>query len=58
MNSFDEIQCEETPDHQWNSILEETTYFHEWMEFQDRKTQDDWDCKLSDLNAELQTVAA
>jgi len=58
MNSFDEIQCEETPGYQWNSMMEEMAYFQEWVEFRDRQAQNDWDCKLSDLHEELQTVAA
>ena len=58
MNCFDEIQCEETTDHQWNSMMEEMAYFQEWVEFQDRQAQDDWDSEFSDINAELQCVVA
>jgi hypothetical protein len=39
-------------------MMEEMAYFQEWVEFRDRQAQNDWDCKLSDLNEELQTVAA
>jgi hypothetical protein len=32
MNSFDEIQCEETPEHQWATMMQELQFLKERIE--------------------------
>ena len=39
MNSFDEIQCEETPDAQLYCSMEEQAIIEKWEEEQERKAQ-------------------
>ena len=58
MNSFDEIQCEEVSFAQLSFNMEEMAFMQEWMEEQDRITQDKQDTEFDDVNAELQCVAA
>ncbi len=50
MNSFDEIQCEETPHEQLCFNMEEMAIYQEWMEEQERKAQEELD-NLADLMA-------
>jgi len=32
MNSFDEVQCEETPEHQWATMMQEIQFLKERIE--------------------------
>ena len=50
MNSFDEIQCEETAEAQLYFDMEEMAIYQEWQEEQERKVQEELD-NLADLMA-------
>jgi len=50
MNSFDEIQCEETAEAQHLFNMEEMAFMQEWEEQQERKVQEELD-NLADLIA-------
>ena len=50
MNSFDEIQCEETADAQMIFNMEEMAFMQEWHEEQEHKAQEELD-NLADLMA-------
>ena len=43
MNSFDEIQCEETPNAQLCFNMEEMAFYQEWMEQQERDAQSEFE---------------
>jgi hypothetical protein len=43
MNSFDNIQCEETPDAQLYFSMEEQAIIEKWEEEQERKAQQELD---------------
>ena len=43
MNSFDKIQCEETPDAQLYFSMEEQAIIEKWEEEQERKAQQELD---------------
>ena len=58
MNSLDEIQCEEVSFAQLSFNMEEMAFMQEYMEEQDRITQDKQDTEFDDVNVELQCVAA
>ena len=48
MNSFDEIQCEETAEPQHLFNMEEMAFMQEWQEEQERKVQEELD-RMADL---------
>ena len=50
MNSFDEIQCEETAEAQHLFNMEEMAFMQEWQEEQKRKVQEELD-RMADLMA-------
>jgi len=43
MNSFDKIQCEETPDAQLYFSMEEMVIYQEWLEQREREAQQELD---------------
>ena len=43
MNSFDEVQCEETAEAQMIFNMEEMAFMQQWDEEQDRKAQEELD---------------
>ena len=43
MNSLDNVQCEETSDYQWASMMEEMAVYQEWMEEREREAQRELD---------------
>ena len=51
MNSFDEIQCEESPEYQWASMMQELQFLKEKIEEQQMEIQKELD-ELSDKNIE------
>ena len=53
MNSFDEIQCEETAEAQLFFNMEEMAFMQEWQEQQERKVQEELDNLAELMAAEL-----
>ena len=53
MNSFDEVQCEETPNAQLCFNMEEMAIYQEWMEEQEREAQEELDYLTDLMEAEL-----
>ena len=53
MNSFDEVQCEETADAQMIFNMEEMAFMQQWDEEQDRKAQEELDYLTDLMDAEL-----
>ena len=53
MNSFDEIQCEETAEAQMIFNMEEMAFMQEWQEQQERKAQEELDNMADLMAAEL-----
>jgi len=49
MNCFDEIQCEETPEHQFATMMQEIQFLKERIEEKDIEAQKELD-ELSDKN--------
>ena len=47
MNSFDEVQCEETPEHQFATMMQELQFLEEQHEKQASEIQNELD-KLSE----------
>ena len=47
MNCFDEVQCEETPEHQFATMMQELQFIEEQHEKQTREIQKELD-KLSE----------
>ena len=59
MNSFDEIQCEETPNEQLCFNMEEMAFMQEWMEQQERDAQSEFEAWLNGelIQEELDNLA-
>ena len=53
MNSFDEVQCEETAEAQMIFNMEEMAFMQKWEEEQDRKAQEELDYLADLMDAEL-----
>ena len=53
MNSFDEVQCEETADAQMIFNMEEMALYQAWIEEQERKAQEELDYLADLMDAEL-----
>jgi hypothetical protein len=49
MNCFDEVQCEETPEHQWATMMQELQFLKERIGEKDIEIQKELD-ELSDKN--------
>jgi hypothetical protein len=56
MNSFDEVQCEETPNAQLCFNMEEMAIYQEWMEEREREAQKELD-EVSDRELEKFTAS-
>ena len=52
MNSFDNIQCEETTDYLWASMMEEMAVYQEWMEEREREAQAELDAIADQIPAD------
>ena len=53
MNSFDEVQCEETSNEQLCFNMEEMAIYQEWIEQQEREAQEELDYLTDLMDAEL-----